>query len=74
VLAAHIYLYLKHVNHTQTILVYINMFIDATSIKKCDVLQFLIIGKYVMEWKSTEFFQLLASNDSAHSYILKAKE
>jgi hypothetical protein len=27
-----------------------------------------------MAWKSTEFFQLLASNDSAHSYILKAKE
>jgi hypothetical protein len=47
VLAAHIYLYLKHVNHTQTILVYINLFVDATSIKKCDVLQFLIIGKYV---------------------------
>jgi hypothetical protein len=28
VLDAHIYLYLKHVNHTQTILVYINLFID----------------------------------------------
>jgi hypothetical protein len=23
------------------------LFIDATSIKKCDVVQFLIIGKYV---------------------------